>query len=428
MALTRAVCSLLLACVCAGWASGQDATAPLASRPGGQDATPSSVVPSRPASQDTTPTPVAPSRPNAVENQGAITAQETIPRIVPEGMAIQIALDEEVRIRKIGQPISGHVVEPVWAFDKLVVPVGTKVTGEITKIEGISTGERALNALNAEFSPAHKIDVEFTEFVLPDGKHLPVRTRVTPGPGQVIQFVTAKDPDKTKDAKDAAAEKAKEAKAEAKREWNSAMEQVKQPGKLRKVERYAISQLPVHPQYIDAGTVYLAELRQPLDFGTEALSPQLAESLRSPPPDGAFVRARLVTALNSATSQKGDEVEAMLSRPLLDGERLMLPQGRTRTGRGGVKSAKSDNLKLDSEGGAQATSPKTRYLQTGIALGLAAVSAAGDGDADVLNKSAGGAGGFKLVGIVVGLVARSQPLGIAMGAAGAGRAAYIHFG
>jgi hypothetical protein len=450
MALTRAICSLLLACVCAGRASGQDATAP--------------VVISRLAAQDATPTPVVPSRPNAVEDQAATASQETVSLIVPEGMAIQIALDEEVRIRKIGQPISGHVVEPVYAFDKLVVPVGTRVTGQITKIEGVSPGERTLNALNAEFSPAHKIEVEFTEFVLPDGKHLPIHTRVTPGSGQVIQFVTAKDADKTKGARDVAAEKAKEAKAEAKREWNSAMEQVKQPGKLHKVERYAVAQLPVHPQYIDAGSVYLAELRQPLDFGTEPLSPQLAESLRSPPPDGAFVRARLVTALNSATSQKGDEVEAMLSRPLLDGERLILPQGAilkgsviqvqparymSRNGQlrfvfhdlvlpggldekvsavlGGVQSEKSDNLKLDSEGGAQATSPKTRYLQTGIALGLAAVSAAGDGDADVLNKSAGGAGGFKLVGIVVGLVARSQPLGIAMGALGASRSVYIHF-
>jgi hypothetical protein len=154
----------------------------------------------------------------------------------------------------------------------------------------------------------------------------------------------------------------------------------------------------------------------------------------------------------------------MLSRPLLDGDRLILPQGAilkgsvvqvqpalhmSRNGElrfvfhdlvlpsgldqkvsavlAGVQVGKSANLKLDSEGGAQATSPKSRYLQTGIALGLAAVSAAGDGDADVLNKSAGGAGGFKLVGIAVGIAARSNSLGIAMGALGASRSIYVHF-
>jgi hypothetical protein len=168
--------------------------------------------------------------------------------------------------------------------------------------------------------------------------------------------------------------------------------------------------------------------------------------------------------LSSATSQRGDEVQAMLSRPLFDGDRLILPQGAilqgsvvqvqpalhmSRNGElrfvfhdlvlpsgldqkvsavlAGVQAGKTDNLKLDSEGGARATSPKSRYLQTGIALGLAAVSAAGDGDADVLNKSAGGAGGFKLVGIAVGLAARSNSLGIAMGALGASRSIYVHF-
>jgi hypothetical protein len=379
-------------------------------------------------------------------------------------MAVQIALDKDVRIRKVGQPISGHVVEPVYAFDKLVVPVGTAVTGQITKIEGISNGKRALSALDAEFTPAHKIDVEFTEFVLPDGNHLPIHTRVMPGSGQVIQFVTAAAADQQKGVKDVAAEKAKEAKEEAKREWDAAMQQVKEPGKMLKIERYAVAQLPMHPQYIDAGTVYLAELQQPLDFGSEPLTPRLAASLSSPPPDGSFVRARLVTPLSSATSQKDDEVEAMLTRPLFDGDRLILPQGAilrgsvvqveparhmSRNGQlrfvfhdlvlpngldqnvstvlTGVQAGKSDNLKLDSEGGAQATSPKSRYLQTGIALGLAAVSAAGDGDADILNKSAGGANGFKLVGIAVGIAARSNPLGIAMGALGASRSVYIHF-
>jgi hypothetical protein len=109
---------------------------------------------------------------------------------------------------------------------------------------------------------------------------------------------------------------------------------------------------------------------------------------------------------------------------------LVLPSGldqKVSAVLAGVQAGKTDNLKLDSEGGAQATSSKSRYLQTGIALGLAAVSAAGDGDADVLNKAAGGAGGFKLVGIAVGIAARSNSLGIAMGALGASRSIYVHF-
>jgi hypothetical protein len=342
--------------------------------------------------------------------------------------------------------------------------VGTKVTGQITQLEGVSGGRRTLDALNADFTPPRKLQIEFDDLELTDGRHIPIHTTVTSDSGQVIQFVTSANDEKKKGVKDAASEKADQAKEEAKREWDSAIQQVKEPGKVHKIERYAVAQLPMHPQYIDAGTVYLAELQQPLDFGSEPLTPQLAASLSSAPPDGSFVRARLVTPLSSATSQKDDKVEAMLTRPLFDGDRLILPQGAilrgsvvqvgparhmSRNGQlrfifhdlilpsgldqkvsavlAGVQAEKTDNLKLDSEGGAQATSPKSRYLQTGIALGLAAVSATGDGDVDILNKSAGGANGFKLVGIAVGIAARSNPLGIAMGALGASRSVYIHF-
>src|ERR1700677_2087380 len=195
MALSRGVCSLFLAC--AGWASAQDAP------------------PAPPLDSGLPPAYTDANIPPSV-------LLETVPLIVPEGTAVEIALDEEIRIRKVGQSISGHVVEPVYAFDKLVVPVGTAAAGRITNIEATSNGQRTLSALDAEFTPAHKIDVEFTELVLPDGKHLPIHTRVTPGSGQLIQFITAADADQQKGMKDAAAEKAKEAKAEAKREWESA--------------------------------------------------------------------------------------------------------------------------------------------------------------------------------------------------------------
>lgn len=387
---------------------------------------------------------------------------ETIPLLVPKGTAIQVALEQEVKLGKVGQPIHGRTVEAIYAFDKLVIPVGAEANGRITKIADVSPGKRTLDVLDANFTPYRKLEVEFDELILADGKHIPIHTSVTLGSGQVIEFVTAEE--EKRGAKDEAAEKVKQAKEEAKREWDTAMEQVKEPGKMRRVERYAIAQLPVHPQYIDAGTVFFAELLEPLDFGSEPLSAQAAAAVSELPPDGTVVHARLTTGVSSATSQKGDDVEAMVSKPVFDGDRLILPQGSILKGSviqvapaqklhrngqlrfvfhelvlpdgiedkvnatlEGVQAGKADDLKLDSEGGAEAQSPKTRYLQTGIAIGLAALSSTGDGDADVGNRTAGGAGGFKLIGIAVGLTVRSQPLGMAMGAFGASRSIYTHF-
>jgi hypothetical protein len=394
----------------------------------------------------------------------------TVALTVPKGTPIQVALDKEVRIQKVGQPVHGHVVEPVYAFDKLVIPAGTEVTGQIAKIEHVSTGKRVMSALDADFTPAHKIEIEFNEINLANGKRILVQTKVIPGSGQVIEFVSAAD-DQKKGVMDAAAAKTKEAKQQAKQEWNHAMSEVKAPGKIHRIERFAVAQLPVHPQYIDAGTVYFAELQEPLDFGAEPLTTRMASSLGAAPADGSVVQARLMTPLSSATAKKGDEVEAVVSRPLLDGGRLILPQGsflkgtvvqvrpahrpkkngelrlvfhdlvlpegverKVEASLAGVEAAKADNVKLDSEGGAQATSPKKRYLNAAISIGLAGVSTLGDADAktpnpagNTSNRVAGGAAGFKAVGMVMGVLVHSRAFGYSMGAYGAGMSVYTNF-
>jgi hypothetical protein len=270
--------------------------------------------------------------------------------------------------------------------------------------------------------------------------------------------------EKKKGLKDTAAEKARQAKEEARREWDTAMKQVHEPGKMHKIERFAVAQLPVHPQYIDAGALYFAELQEPLDFGTEPLTPELASSMNTPPPPGSLVHARLLTALNSATTQKGEEVEAVLSKPLFDGTRLIIPQGSrlkgsvvqvrparhlSRNGQlrmvfhelvlpdgveqkvdailEGIQAGKVQNLRLDSEGGAEATPPKTRFLATSVAVGLGAISFLGDTFGDTGPRVAGGGTGYKLIGIALGAAIHSQEFGMAMGAYGGCRSIYIHF-
>ncbi|HXE35080.1 MAG TPA: hypothetical protein VN087_14285 [Verrucomicrobiae bacterium] len=396
---------------------------------------------------------------------------ETIPLTIPKGTAVQVVLDKELRIQRVGQSVHGRVAEAIYAFDKLVIPVGTEVTGQITQLEGVSSGRRTLDALNAEFTPPHKVQIEFDGLELSDGRRIAIHTTVTPGSGEVIRFVTSSGGEKKKGVKDAASEKADQAKEEAKRQWDNAMKQVHEPGKFHKIERYAVAQLPVHPQYIDAGTVYFAELEEPLDFGTEPLTPEIAVSLNTPPPSGSSVHVRLMTALSSATAQPGEEVVAVVSEPLFDGNRLVLPQGsrlegsvlqvrparrfsrngqlrmvfhelvlpdgleqKVETTLAGVQAGKGQHVKLDSEGGAEANAPKTRYLTTGVSLALAFVSARGDPDArngdvngNTNSRLAGGFGGFKLVGIAMGAFVHSQPLGMAMGAYGASVSVYSHF-
>src|SRR6266478_5556018 len=387
----------------------------------------------------------------------------TVDLTVAKGAPMQVALDREVRLRKVGQPVHARIVEPVYAFDRIVVPTGSEIVGEVTKIETLSGGKRTLAALNADFTPLRKVEVGFHELVLPDGRRFPLHASVTPGSGQVIELVTAaNEKEKKNRVKDTASEKTKQAKQQAHQEWDNAMKQLKTPGKIRRLERYGEAQLPVHRQYIPAGTVYFAELEDPLDFGSVVMTASMASSLGAELPEGSVVHARLVTPLSSATSHKGQDIEAVLSQPLMDGDRLILPQGSRLKGTvkqaqparrmkkngqlriafselvppdgidqkivstlEGVQAGKDANVKLDSEGGAEATTSKSRYLATAMSIGLATM-ATGD---DAHDGAAGGSavGGFKLVGIVMGVVARSRAFSTTMGAYGAAVSVYSNF-
>jgi len=373
----------------------------------------------RATAQDAAPQPALTHRPATAETQPSPEQTQTISLTVSASTPIHVALDNEVRIQKAGQAIHGHVVDPVYAFDKLVIPVGTEVTGRVIKLQDPSGTQRMLAALDADFTPARKIEVTFDGLVLPGREDVAIHTSVAPGSGQVIQFVSAADANGQKGGlTDEASKRTKEAKAQAQQQWDNAMKQVKEPGKIHRLERYVIAQSPVHPQYIDAGTVYIADLQEPLDFGNEPLTPEITASLTAAPPDGSVVHAELLTALSSATTQKGSPVKAVISQPLFDGNILIIPEGSILSGsviqvqparhmsRNGqlrmvfhelrlpdgveqkveasvaaVRAGKADNVKLDPEGGAQATTPKTRYLTTGIAIGMAAISGRGDEDA-----------------------------------------------
>jgi hypothetical protein len=443
--------ALVLVSACSGWTWAQT----LSTRPA-ETTSPFDVLP--------LPTPILPETSN------------TIALTVPAGTPLKVALDQEVRVQKVGQPVHGKITEPVYSFDKIVVPAGSEVTGKVAHIDGVSKIQRTVAALNANFSPDRRVYIEFDELVLGDGRHLPLYTVVSPASQGVLQFVPANAKQPTgaaAEAKNAASRKVNEVRQEARREWDFAMQQLHEPGKMHRLERLGEAELPYHPQYMDAGTSFNVDLQVPLDFGTEPLKAEALSAIGNPPPAGSVVHALLVTPLNSATAKKGEPVEAVISQPLVVSNQLFLPQGshikgsvlQVRSARRlnrngqlrvvfhqvvppdgieqkveasleGVEVAKGEHLSLDAEGGAQVTSPRTRYLTTGIAVALAASSMnsdhdarfhGGDGGGDPGAGAANGASGFGFIGTLVGAVAHSRVVASGFGFYGAAMSIYSHF-
>jgi hypothetical protein len=53
-------------------------------------------------------------------------------------------LTRGIRLDRVGQPVIGTVTEPVYAYDRVVIAVGTKVRGHVAQIDsGIDVRSRA---------------------------------------------------------------------------------------------------------------------------------------------------------------------------------------------------------------------------------------------------------------------------------------------
>ena len=172
----------------------------------------------------------------------------------------------------------------------------------------------------------------------------------------------------------------------------------------------------------------------------------------------------LLTPLDSKHTQKGSDVDAALSQPLFDKGRLILPAGtrlrgavlQVRPARSfhrngqlriafrqvilpdgavqtvdtslqGIESDAAGHVQLDTEGGAKSTPSKTRYLSTGASVGLALIGSGGKNDVGTAGPVAGGATGYKLIGIIVGAVFQNHTYAILMSAYGGGSSIYRNF-
>ena len=447
----RQTAAALAVCLCSGWSVGQT----LKPRPAGTESNSNS-----------------PRTPEAAISEVTLATPIVMPMSVEAGTPVKVALDSEVRVRQVGQVIHGKTTEPVYAFDKLLIPVGTTVNGKVSAIDAVPKKVRALDATDGNFSPHRNVHVQFDELIMTDGRHIALHTVASPAPDGVLSFVSANDKQKKNKVEEAASGKISATRQEIRRQWSDLQKQIHEPGKVHKLKRIALAQLPVHPQYIDSGTSFNADLLQPLDFGTEAVKPEALTNIGAPPPTGSIVHARLVTPLNSSTAKKGDPVEALITEPLVVSDHLILPEGSTITGSvmqaqparrlghngqlrilfhqvappngieqkvetslEGVAVAKGEHLKLDAEGGAQVTTPKTRYLTTGIQVLLAASQASPDRDAGEGGQSVGetgagaasGASGFHFVGMIVGIAAHSRVVSAGFGSYGAAMSIYYHF-
>src|SRR5262245_4978936 len=420
---------------------------------------------------------------SATGRPASAQSDSTVELTIPKGRPLRVALAHDTTVKRVGQTVTGKLTEPVYAYDRIVLPVGTQIAGRITKLDSPSRLDRARSLSGGDFSPHHIVEIRF-ESVIRDGTPVPIQTiakNETVHPvRQVARDMTTADsnPGVVERAKQKAKGAAANAIASAKQEVTGALSQVKDPGRMKRLREWAVNKLPYHPQVLRQGTVYDVELQAPVSFGTAPARPPAPEGTLPAP--ASILRAQLATALDSASTLKGAPLEAVVSEPVFaeDG-RLILPEGSRLTGevtfaepakrfhRNGqlrflfervelpneqsvqmlaslhaIDVSGDDHVVLDDEGGAAMQNTKSRFVEPALALlalrasmnqgeggerfeggasGVRATSAS-TGGGRYLARGVSGLIGFGAIGVALGQI--SRPLGIGFGVLGAARSMY----
>jgi hypothetical protein len=90
---------------------------------------------------------------------------------LPAETLLALRIDEHLPMRN-GQPVRAHLLYPVYANDKLLLPKDTVVAGNVVELSS-DHSRRVRAVLGGDFTPFHKPVVHFTNFVLTDGASIP---------------------------------------------------------------------------------------------------------------------------------------------------------------------------------------------------------------------------------------------------------------
>jgi len=375
--------------------------------------------------------------------------------VLAKGTSLQVEINRHYPV-KVGEPIEAHLMHPIYAGGKLVVPQNTALAGHVIALQA-DKKTRWHARLRGDFTPFHTVEVQFDKLELPSGavpiaaapaaNGAPVLKLSAPGVSPKQSFVARHW-------------------AEAKANLRDRIAYFTAPGKGDRALQVLYHQLPYHPERIDAHTAWSFELTAPVDLPETAL-PETTATL-PPTASGAgktevwSVNATLSRDLTSANAKPGDSVEALVVEPVFDKDRqLVVPQGSKLVGKvsaaqaarsfgrngklrftfqqvqfpegynrevegalAGASTEKTQNLSLDAEG---TISPRNQSSAIAPLLLTMLAGRALDQDGNITAQTGVASNGFGLIGRIVGVAAGNRNLAAGIGFYAASLSVYDNF-
>jgi len=234
---------------------------------------------------------------------------------VPQGTVLRVALSARASIAHIGHPVEATVVEPVYLYERLIIPVHAKVLGRITALNPVPRGERIIAITSGDFTPLHEPVLQFDRLVLQESE-IQIHTGVVKRNTQIVTMrdTRLKDPSLFDEMKSRLRERLGGAESG--------------PSRMDRLKNWLFSYLPYHPQVLDRGSLFDVVLQEPFEISVPAEDPVDTSHLGEPMPSGTLAHARLITALDSSKTEEGTPVEAVLTEPICGPNReLLYPEG-----------------------------------------------------------------------------------------------------
>src|SRR5947207_2443983 len=110
-----------------------------------------------------------------------------LPLTLDKGFPLKVVLTDRVR-SKLNEPVHGKILDPVYAFDREVIPTGTEVLGKVTRLKPVGTWKRLSSMLGGDFTPLHDAEITFDTLVLAGGKRVPIQTVVSSQGNVLVRF------------------------------------------------------------------------------------------------------------------------------------------------------------------------------------------------------------------------------------------------
>jgi len=98
------------------------------------------------------------------------------------------------------ETVEARFAEPVWAFDRIVIPAGAAVRGQVTRLDPVPGMVRARAIVGGDFTPLKRAEVSFSSLSLADGRTLPLDTQSSQGLSTIYVPLSAKNSKKKQKA------------------------------------------------------------------------------------------------------------------------------------------------------------------------------------------------------------------------------------